>query len=95
MRYRWDAAKSRRNVRERGLPFEMARRMFEGPTVELIDDRFDYGEERVIAVGEVEAKVLVCVYADTGDVRRIISLREATRRERDGYYRAVYGNRGP
>jgi len=95
MRYRWDAAKSRRNALERGLPFEVAPRIFEGPTVELIDDRFHYDEERIIAVGEVDAKVLVCVYCDSEDVRRIISLRQATRRERDEYYRTIYGNRDP
>jgi len=47
MRYSWDEAKNRRNIARRGISFEDARRIFEGPTVEKIDHRFDYGETRV------------------------------------------------
>ena len=28
-------------------------RIFDGPTVERIDDRFDYGEKRIYAIGVV------------------------------------------
>ena len=91
MRYTWDEAKSRRNATERNLPFELAEAMFAGPTVEVIDERFDYGEQRIMAMGQVGAAVLVCVYADRGNVRRIISLREATRREAHDYITTIYG----
>ena len=90
MEFTWDEEKSRRNEVERGLPFRIAPAMFEGPTVEMIDERFDYGEERIISMGQVGASVLVCVYTEHGDVRRIISLRAATRRECDEYFRTDY-----
>ena len=51
MRYTWNAAKNRRNIRLHGIAFDDARRIFEGPTVERIDDRFDYDEVRVYAIG--------------------------------------------
>jgi len=46
------------------------------------DRRRDYGEERVIAIGEVDGEVLVVVYTDRGNTRRIISARRANRKER-------------
>jgi len=89
MIFEWDEAKSARNARERGLPFEIAAALFDGPVLESPDGRRDYGEARVKAVGMVNRVVMVCVYTDRGDVRRIISLRVANRKERDGY-RAAY-----
>jgi uncharacterized DUF497 family protein len=89
MIFEWDAAKSRRNFLERGLPFEFAIPMFDGPTLELSDDRRDYGEPRILAIGMVDGRALACVYTDRDGARRIISLRMASREERDGY-RAAY-----
>jgi uncharacterized protein len=47
----WDEAKSEANYRERGFDFEFASLIFEGSTLERVDDRKEYGEVRVIAVG--------------------------------------------
>lgn len=46
MPFEWDAVKSIENMRKHGLPFEVAARVFDGPTLEWLDDREDYGEER-------------------------------------------------
>jgi uncharacterized DUF497 family protein len=90
MIYEWDQAKSERNARARGLSFEIAMALFEGPTLEEPDLRKDYGELRIRALGQVDDVVMVCIYTDRSpDVRRIISLRPAKRRERDAY-RAAY-----
>jgi len=93
MRYDWDEAKSERNRLERGLSFSVAPILFDGPVRVREDDRQDYGEPRMIAIGQVEAKILVCVYTDRGDVRRIISLRPANRKERDAYHAGWSGRR--
>ncbi|MGH9581846.1 MAG: BrnA antitoxin family protein [Bryobacteraceae bacterium] len=53
MRYSWDRKKNRRNLSLHGVAFEDAKRIFEGPRVERIDDRFDYGETRIYAIGLV------------------------------------------
>lgn len=90
MQFEWDAAKSAHNATARGLPFELAVLLFDGPTLEAEDTRRPYGEVRMRAVGEVGGDTLVCVYTDrAADIRRIISLRWANRRERNGY-RAAY-----
>ena len=89
MLFEWDSAKSLRNARERRLPFEIAVALFDGPTLEIADGRRDYGERRIRAIGAVRGVVLVCVYTDRGEIRRVISLRVANRKERDAY-RSTY-----
>lgn len=90
MRYSWDRAKNRSNIAQRGISFEDARRIFEGPTVEKVDDRFDYGETRVYAVGLVNALEITVVYTDrSDDERRIISAWRAEPHERRYYWQNV------
>ena len=90
MRYSWDEAKNRRNIARRGIGFEDARRIFEGPTVEKVDDRFDYGETRVYAVGLVNGLEITVVYTDRNDgERRIISAWRAEAHERRYYWQNI------
>jgi uncharacterized DUF497 family protein len=83
MEFDWDPAKSERNRHERGLDFATAALIFDGPVQTTLDERRDYGEERMIAIGEVNSEVIVVVYTDRGEVRRIISARRANRKERE------------
>jgi uncharacterized DUF497 family protein len=46
VRFTWDPAKNVTNVRRHGIAFRDAARIFDGPTVERIDDRYEYGEVR-------------------------------------------------
>jgi len=89
--FEWDAAKSGKNETERGLPFRLAVLLFRNPVLRRVDDRRDYGEVRIKAIGVVGDHTLHCVYTDRGGVRRVISLRHANRRERDAY-RATFGD---
>ena len=89
MRYSWDEEKNRRNIRERGLSFEDAKRIFEGPTVEKVDDRFDYGEVRVYAIGLVNGVEITVIYTDREDERRIISAWRSEPHERRTYWQNI------
>lgn len=91
MKFEWDAAKSRRNLRERRVSFDVVVELFAGHVVEFEDTRRDYGERRVKAVGEVEGVFFACIYTDRDDVRRIISVRRASRRERSDYRTSELG----
>jgi uncharacterized DUF497 family protein len=82
MLFEWDEAKSRRTTSERGFGFDYAARIFLGPTLEKQDDRRDYGEVRIQAIGEVAGDVLFVAYTDRGDARHVISARLASRKER-------------
>jgi uncharacterized DUF497 family protein len=89
MEFEWDQVKSENNTQKRNLPFELAIYLFDGPVIQHVDDRQDYGEVRIRAIGLVAGQILHCVYTDRADTRRIISLRYADRKERDAY-RAAY-----
>jgi uncharacterized protein len=82
MLFEWDEGKSRRTLEERGFGFEYAARIFLGPTLERQDDRREYGEIRVQAIGQVSDDILFVVYTDRDDIRHIISARLASRKER-------------
>lgn len=88
--FEWDLAKSEANLRARGFDFAYAARIFEGPVLEIDDDRTDYGERRVQAIGQCGIDILFVVYTWRGDVRRMISARLANRKERD-IYGTVFG----
>ena len=51
MPYEWDEAKNRSNFAKHGLRFEDTEQVFSRPSVTFVDDRFDYGEERLITLG--------------------------------------------
>jgi uncharacterized DUF497 family protein len=93
VRFTWDPHKSDRNRVDRGFDFPFAASIFGGPTLERSDVRRDYGEARTVAIGRAGSVTLTVVYTDrtvSGDVvvRRIISARVSTRRERQAYKQA-------
>ena len=93
VRFAWDPRKSAENLRVRGFDFEFATLIFEGPTLEREDQRQDYGEKRVVAIGLAQGIALTVVYTDRAEsgamVRRIISARLSNRRERQAYFEAL------
>jgi uncharacterized protein len=90
MRYTWSEAKNRRNIRLHGIAFDDAIRIFEGPTLERIDDRFDYGEGRIYAIGLMNGLEITLIYAEReNNERRIISAWRSEPRERRRYWQDV------
>jgi hypothetical protein len=88
MRFTWDARKNRANVERHSIAFEDAVRIFEGPTLEKADDRYDYGETRVYAIGMVNGIELTVIYSDRpANERRIISAWKAQKHEREAYWK--------
>jgi uncharacterized protein len=83
----WDSQKNRRNVASHGIAFEDAVKIFDGPTLEKVDDSFDYGETRVYAIGVVNEIEITVIYSDSSTDRRIISAWKAERHEREAYWR--------
>ena len=73
MNFEWDGDKNAANIEKHGIDFGDARRIFEGPTLERVDDRKAYGETRIAAIGIVENRELFIVYTMRGQTRRVIS----------------------
>ena len=82
MDFDWHDAKHEKNLEERGFGFDFAAQIFLGRVLTRVDDREDYGEVRVKAIGEVDGIILVVIYTDRDDVRWIISARLANKKER-------------
>ena len=90
MTYVWDKRKCRGNVARHGIAFEDAIRIFEGPTLERVDDRFDYGETRIYAIGVVDGLEVTLIYTDVSETeRRVISAWRAERHERTAYWQSL------
>jgi uncharacterized DUF497 family protein len=69
------------------VSFEQARDAFDDPfAIDFLDDREDYGEQRLILVGMVESRLLIVAYTMRGDKVRLISAREAEPHERRRYH---------
>ena len=67
------------------MDFLDAERFDWSSAIETIDDRADYNEERWIALGFIDNRLHVLIYALRGDNIRLISLRKANSRERKYY----------
>jgi hypothetical protein len=77
----YDPAKRAATLRERGLDFEDAPEVFAGRTLDLPDERIDYGELRIVTVGRLRARMVVIVWTPRGSKRHVISMRKANERE--------------
>ena len=56
-----------------------------GATLTVEDDRQDYGEDRFITIGILDATMVVLVWTPRDGAHRIISMRKANERERTFY----------
>ena len=93
MRFEWDSQKNRINqLKHGGIAFEIAALVFDDPQAMFRKDRIVAGEQRWHAIGAVQGAVLLVVHVyrmedENGEEEtiRIISAREANKRERGIY----------
>lgn len=89
MEFSWDETKRKGNLAKHGLDFADARRVFSGPTFTFTDSRFDYGEERFVTIGLLEADVIVIVHTETATEIRVISMRKGTANEQKIFFENI------
>jgi hypothetical protein len=87
MEFEWDPAKARRNERKHGLPLEEAATVFGDPLAVTFSDPDHSTEElRSLTIGSSSlGRLLIVSHTERAGRVRIISAREATRRERKIY----------
>ena len=71
MKFKWDEKKNAYNIRQHHIDFNDAVKAFSGPMAVDIDDRSDYGEERLIVFVEIN-----------NETAKIISARRALKHKR-------------
>ena len=89
MRFTWSERKRAINLKEHGLDFVDAPRVFEGLTFTYEDDRFAYGEQRFITLGLLAGVPVSVAHTESDDEIRIISFRKATGREARRFFNEV------
>ena len=77
----FDFAKDELNLAKHGVSLALARQLDWDAALVWVDDRFAYGETRMIALAPAKNTLYYVAFVDRGEVRRIISLRRAERRE--------------
>jgi len=81
VRIEFDPAKDLANQTKHGLSLAMASELDWEAALVWVDGRFDYNETRMIALAPRTEILYYVAFVDRGEVRRIISLRRANRRE--------------
>jgi len=90
MEFEWDEAKCLVNFRKHGIDFIDVSVLFEGDTLTVEDNRYDYGEQRFVTFGLLQGLVVAVVHSDRQDSIRIISARKATKYEQKIYFEEVF-----
>ena len=85
MEISFDPAKREWTLRERGLDFLDAVHIFGGPEFTVVDDRFDYSEPRFQTFGLLGERMVLVVWSETPNGRRVISMRKCNDREQARY----------
>lgn len=89
MRFEWDEAKRRGNLRKHGVDFPDAVAVLEDPNNRTFEDPDAEDEVRYITLGmSVSLTLLIVVWTErTRDIIRIISARPASKGEAHQYYK--------
>ncbi len=87
--FEWHDEKAKTNAKAHGISFDTAQKVFNDPGA-LWDEDPDssWDEDRFRVVGHAEGRLVVPSYTYRGNVIRLISARQATKREQHDYYRS-------
>ena len=85
--FEWDKNKAKRNVASHGISFDEASTVFSDTlSLAIYDPLHSDSEDRFILVGHSHSnRLLVVIHTERGAKIRIISARQAVRRERTQY----------
>lgn len=89
MEISYDPEKRARTLAERGLDFDDAAEMFAEVTIDVVDDRQDYGEQRWQTYGLLRERLVTVVWTIRPGGRHIISMRKCNEREQKRYGRQL------
>jgi hypothetical protein len=89
VRFEWDERKRRSNLEKHGLDFIDVVEVFEAPYL-VVPSTYAGEEDRYLAIGFLEGRLVTVVYTTRSEAIRIISFRRARREERQKY-QELYG----
>jgi uncharacterized DUF497 family protein len=92
MKIEFDPAKNAANpanLAKHGVSLALACELDWESALVWLDERFEYGELRIIALAPKSKILYYVAFVNRGEVRRIISLRRANRREVRRYVQSI------
>jgi uncharacterized DUF497 family protein len=91
LNFEWDQVKAAENYHKHGVSFEEGVTVFHDPlSISIEDPDHSINEQRYVETGTCDnGRILVVSYTERGRNIRIISCREATRRERRQYEEGI------
>jgi len=81
VRFEFAPNKDQLNLDKHGVSLSLASDLDWDAALLWIDDRREYGETRILALAPWMSILYYVAFVDRGNVRRVISLRRANRRE--------------
>jgi uncharacterized DUF497 family protein len=81
MKIEFDSNKNERNVKIRGISFELAAEFDWDTAIYYKDDRKEYPESRIIALGFLNGRLHVMCFTPIVGGVRVINFRKANKRE--------------
>lgn len=81
MRFEFDPAKDELNRSKHGLSLALAAELVWDEALVWVDERFGYDEVRLVGLVPRGDRLYYVAFVDRSEVRRVISLRHAERRE--------------
>jgi len=81
MKYEWDEKKRERNLMIRNIDFTIAAGFVWDEALTIEDTRSDYNELRFLSYAPIMDRLYAMIWTQRGEIRRIISLRKANKRE--------------
>ncbi|MBI5242556.1 MAG: BrnT family toxin [Elusimicrobia bacterium] len=87
MKFDWDPEKAAENAAKHGISFDQAIKAFDDPDALFIENpEHSLGEVREKLLGAADGGIVLVVFTERqGNVLRIISAREATKKEKQFY----------
>jgi uncharacterized DUF497 family protein len=85
MLFEWSEEKRLENLRKHGIDFVDAKEIWHGEVLEVPSAQQEHGEERHLAYGVLDGRIIAVVFTWRGEARRLISARRARSNERQDY----------
>ena len=85
MLFEWSEHKRLENLRKHGIDFLDAKEIWHGEVLEVPSAQQAHGEQRHLAYGLLDERIIAVVFTWRGEVRRLISARRARSHERRDY----------
>ncbi len=89
----WDESKREANILRHKIDFADLQEVFESETGMYVDERFEYGEDRLRTLGLFLGDVIAIIHTETivsgNSIIRIISARRADKYEQKDYFKNI------